>query len=41
MALDVIVVEPDSHLVGISAGDLSRTDSGNKSVIGGISLDFY
>ncbi len=41
MGLDVIVTGPDAHLGGLSAGGLGWTDSGNKEVIGGISLEFY
>ena len=41
MDLDVIVVGPDRHLGGLSAGGLGFTDSGNKAVIGGVSLEFY
>jgi len=37
----VIVIEPSQHLGGLSSGGLGWTDSGNKSVIGGISLEFY
>jgi len=37
----VIVVGPDKHLGGLSAGGLGFTDTGNKVVIGGLSRDFY
>ena len=37
----VIVVSPDKHLGGLSAGGLGYTDTGNKSVIGGLSREFY
>ncbi|HPE75265.1 MAG TPA: FAD-dependent oxidoreductase [Draconibacterium sp.] len=37
----VIVVSPDNHLGGLSAGGLGYTDTGNKSVIGGLSREFY
>lgn len=37
----VIVVCPDRHLGGLSSGGLGWTDSGNKSVIGGLSREFY
>lgn len=37
----VIVVSPDKHLGGLSSGGLGYTDTGNKSVIGGLSLSFY
>ena len=41
MGRSVIVVSPDKHLGGLSAGGLGWTDSGNKAVIGGVSRDFY
>jgi len=37
----VIVVSPDTHLGGLSSGGLGFTDTGNKSVIGGLARDFY
>jgi hypothetical protein len=37
----VLVVSPDNHLGGLSSGGLGFTDTGNKSVIGGLSRDFY
>lgn len=37
----VLVVSPDKHLGGLSAGGLGFTDTGNKSVIGGLSREFY
>ncbi|MFC3197947.1 FAD-dependent oxidoreductase [Parapedobacter deserti] len=37
----VIVVSPDRHLGGLSSGGLGFTDTGDKSVIGGLSRDFY
>jgi hypothetical protein len=37
----VILVEPGSHLGGLSSGGLGYTDIGNKYAIGGLSLDFY
>ena len=37
----VIVVGPDKHLGGLSAGGLGFTDTGNKAVIGGLARDFY
>jgi hypothetical protein len=39
--LSVIMVGPDKHLGGLSAGGLGWTDSGNKQAIGGLSKDFY
>ncbi|MEH3112531.1 FAD-dependent oxidoreductase [Pedobacter terrae] len=37
----VIVVSPDQHLGGLSSSGLGFTDTGNKSVIGGIAREFY
>ncbi|NOR76803.1 MAG: FAD-dependent oxidoreductase [Draconibacterium sp.] len=37
----VIMVSPDQHLGGLTSGGLGYTDTGNKSVIGGLSRDFY
>src|SRR5690606_20926628 len=37
----VIVISPDKHLGGLTAGGLGYTDTGNKSVIGGLSREFY
>lgn len=37
----VVVVSPDKHLGGLSSGGLGYTDTGNKSVIGGLSREFY
>ncbi|MFW5877491.1 MAG: FAD-dependent oxidoreductase [bacterium] len=37
----VIIVSPDIHLGGLSAGGLGWTDTGRKEVIGGLSRDFY
>lgn len=41
MGKSVVVVSPDKHLGGLSAGGLGFTDTGNKAVIGGLSRDFY
>ena len=41
MGKTVVVVGPDKHLGGLSAGGLGFTDTGNKAVIGGLSRDFY
>ena len=41
MGKSVIIVGPDKHLGGLTAGGLGWTDSGNKAVIGGISREFY
>ncbi|MDL2265046.1 FAD-dependent oxidoreductase [Parabacteroides sp. OttesenSCG-928-G07] len=37
----VIIASPDTHLGGLSSGGLGFTDTGNKSVIGGLSREFY
>jgi hypothetical protein len=37
----VVVVSPDIHLGGLSAGGLGFTDTGNKATIGGLSREFY
>ncbi|SMC51796.1 FAD-dependent oxidoreductase [Pedobacter africanus] len=37
----VVVVSPDLHLGGLSAGGLGFTDTGNKEVIGGLAREFY
>jgi hypothetical protein len=37
----VIVVSPDEHLGGLSSSGLGFTDTGNKTVIGGIAREFY
>lgn len=41
MGKTVVVVSPDKHLGGLSSSGLGYTDTGNKSVIGGLSRDFY
>jgi FAD dependent oxidoreductase len=41
MGKSVVIVSPDKHLGGLSSGGLGFTDTGNKSVIGGLSRDFY
>lgn len=41
MGNSVIVVSPDLHLGGLSSGGLGFTDTGDKSVIGGLSRAFY
>jgi len=41
MGKSVVIVSPDRHLGGLSSGGLGFTDSGDKSVIGGLSRDFY
>ena len=37
----VIVVSPDKHLGGLTSGGLGYTDTGDKSVIGGLAREFY
>jgi FAD dependent oxidoreductase len=37
----VILIEPGSHLGGLSSGGLGQTDIGNKFAITGLSRDFY
>ncbi|WP_026813697.1 FAD-dependent oxidoreductase [Arenibacter certesii] len=37
----VIVVSPDIHLGGLSSSGLGFTDTGDKSVIGGLAREFY
>ncbi len=39
--LSAVIVCPDTHLGGLTSGGLGATDSGEKSVIGGLSRDFY
>src|SRR5688500_8147539 len=41
MGKTVVLVGPDKHLGGLSSGGLGYTDTGNKSVIGGLSREFY
>ncbi|TCD11275.1 FAD-dependent oxidoreductase [Pedobacter frigidisoli] len=41
MGRSVIVVSPDNHLGGLSSSGLGFTDTGNKSVIGGLAREFY
>ena len=41
MGRSVLVVSPDTHLGGLSAGGLGWTDSGDKEVVGGLSREFY
>jgi len=37
----VLVVSPDKHLGGLSSAGLGFTDTGDKSVIGGLAREFY
>ncbi|MBA3974515.1 MAG: xanthan lyase [Candidatus Solibacter sp.] len=41
MGKSVVVVCPEKHLGGLTAGGLGFTDTGNKAVIGGLSREFY
>ena len=41
MGKRVVVVSPDTHLGGMSSGGLGMTDTGDKSVIGGLAREFY
>lgn len=41
MGQSVLVVSPDKHLGGLSSGGLGFTDTGDKSVIGGLAREFY
>ncbi|QDT17297.1 FAD-dependent oxidoreductase [Alienimonas californiensis] len=41
MGKSVTLIEPSSHLGGLTTGGLGATDIGNKAAIGGISREFY
>lgn len=41
MGKSVILIEPSSHVGGLTTGGLGATDIGNKQAIGGISREFY
>lgn len=41
MGKSVIMVSPDKHLGGMTSGGLGFTDTGNKTVIGGLAREFY
>ncbi|MBI5766667.1 MAG: FAD-dependent oxidoreductase [Verrucomicrobia bacterium] len=41
MGKTAVIVCPEKHLGGLSAGGLGYTDTGNKAVIGGLARDFY
>lgn len=41
MGRSVVIVCPEKHLGGLSNGGLGFTDTGDKSVIGGLSREFY
>jgi len=37
----VVIVSPDKHLGGLTAGGLGWTDAGNMNAVGGLALEFY
>ena len=41
MGKSVIILDPNTHLGGLTTGGLGWTDIGNKQVIGGIAREFY
>ncbi len=41
MGKSVVIIEPGDHVGGLTSGGLGQTDTGNKSVIGGVSREFY
>ncbi|WP_298864963.1 FAD-dependent oxidoreductase, partial [uncultured Gimesia sp.] len=41
MRKTVLLIEPGTHLGGLSSGGLGATDIGNKAAIGGIAREFY
>ncbi len=41
MGKKVVLIEPGSHLGGLTSGALGATDIGNKAAIGGIAREFY
>src|SRR5262245_18981592 len=41
MGKKVVLIEPSSHLGGLTTGGLGATDIGNKSAIGGLAREFY
>lgn len=41
MGKSAIIVCPDKHLGGLTSGGLGYTDTGNKTVIGGLAREFY
>lgn len=41
MGKSVVLVEPGTHIGGLTSGGLGATDIGNKAAIGGLSLEFY
>lgn len=41
MGRTVLLIDPDTHVGGLTTGGLSWTDIGNKQVVGGIAREFY
>ena len=41
MGKSVVLIEPSTHVGGLTTGGLGATDIGNKNAIGGISREFY
>jgi FAD-dependent oxidoreductase family protein len=41
MGKSAVLIEPGRHVGGLTSGGLGFTDSGNKSVIGGLAREFY
>src|SRR5215813_7189070 len=41
MGKRVVLIEPSTHLGGLTTGGLGATDIGNKSAIGGLAREFY
>jgi len=41
MGHSVLLIEPSRHIGGLTSGGLGMTDSGNRTVIGGLSREFY
>ena len=37
----VVLIEPGTHVGGLTSGGLGFTDSGNKAVVGGVAREFY
>src|SRR5262245_51664023 len=38
---NVVLIEPSTHLGGLTTGGLGATDIGNKAAIGGLAREFY
>jgi len=41
MGKSVVLIEPSTHIGGLTTGGLGATDIGNKAVIGGLAREFY